>query len=267
MDKIDFFKLQSKNLLKDYNSRVYNEVEGYYTYSPRFFNDIESIVDIFNIDKKRDFSLMNAQHVIAKLSGFNKWTDLLKASEEALAIGKLLLTSREEYQKSQGLLTKVGNSLIVHNWKIYEKELLSGFDDLAKLIILKEEFLNGEFWFKNETSNEIVDFSDDINAQDMVAKIMKSKNLSPSQAVSSSITQSNWIRIINTGWADIAVAHWGHGDIVDTREKLQNPVIEIKLSKDKCYLIRTLMKKQEISFTTAISYFMIFKLQSLGYHI
>ena len=70
MITIEFFKQQAKSLLKDYNTKVYNEDEGFYEYSPRFFHDIDEIVMNFGIDEEGSFTLMNAQHVIAKLSGF-----------------------------------------------------------------------------------------------------------------------------------------------------------------------------------------------------
>ena len=94
MTNIEFFKQQAKNLLKDYNTRVFNENEEVYEYSPRFFNDIDDIIFNFEIDEEKPFTLMNAQHVIARLAGFYKWTELIKASEPALELGKLLFINR-----------------------------------------------------------------------------------------------------------------------------------------------------------------------------
>ncbi len=101
----------------------------------------------------------------------------------------------------------------------------------------------------------------------MLKKIMKAKNLSPEKAVLSAITQKNCVRILSTGWASIAVSLWGHDDPYAEREKLENPVIEIKLSKDKAHLLEVVMEKENVSFGQAILYFMIFTLESLGYHI
>ena len=52
MITIEFFKQQAKSLLKDYNTKVYNEDEGFYEYSPRFFHDIDDIVMNFDIDEE-----------------------------------------------------------------------------------------------------------------------------------------------------------------------------------------------------------------------
>jgi hypothetical protein len=47
------------------------------------------VIADFDIDED-NFSLMNAQHVIAKIANFEKWTSLLKASPEELELAMLL---------------------------------------------------------------------------------------------------------------------------------------------------------------------------------
>lgn len=267
MANVEFFKQQSKNLLKDYNSRVFNEHEDLYEYSPRFFHDIENIIMTFDIDEDDSFTLMNAQHIIARLSGFYKWTELIKASEPILEIGKLLLTNRESYQQKRGLFTNIVESLIVDDWKSYESKYLKDCDDETKLEAFKAEFLEQDVSNKIKAFQVRIDFSKDTNAQDMLMKIMKKKKLSPEKAILSSITQKNCVTILATGWADIAVSMWGHADPYAEREKLDNPVVNFRLSKDKARLVEIVMEKENTSFGAAILYFMIFTLESLGYHI
>ena len=60
---------------------------------------------------------------------------------------------------------------------------------------------------------------------------------------------------------------WGHADPDGEREKLDNHVVEFKLSKDKERLVGLIMDKENVSFEVAILYFMLFTLESLGYHI
>ena len=96
MTTIDFFKQQSKKLLKDYDTRVFNEKLGFYEYSPQYFPEIDYIVIHFDIEEDGSFTLMNAQHVIARLSGFYKWNELIKASEPILELGKLLLINLQK---------------------------------------------------------------------------------------------------------------------------------------------------------------------------
>ena len=244
MATIDFFKQQSKNFMKDYKTRVFNETEGFYEYNPRYFQDIDELLYDFGFKDDEAFTLMNAQHIIAQLSGFYKWNELIQASEAALEIGKLLITQRE--------------SLIVEDWQTYESRYLQDFDDGAKLEVFKKVFIEQETPSKQKAPKICIDFSDDIKAQDMLRKIMKSKNLTTEKAILSSITQKNCINILSTGWAGIAVSFWGHDDPDREFEQLDNPIVEIKLSKDKIRLLEIVMEKEEVALEEAILYFMIF---------
>ncbi len=92
MNTIDYFKLQAKNLHRDFKTKtpVFDAVikDYLYEYEPKYF-DIEMIVSDFNIDEE-NFSLMNAQHIIAKITNFDSWAALLKASSAELELAKLL---------------------------------------------------------------------------------------------------------------------------------------------------------------------------------
>lgn len=93
MKHVDFFKFQAKNLLKDFKTRYYNEKEELYEYSPNHF-DIDSIFLYFDYPDYKDdftFTLMNAQHLIAKMVGFEKWDNLIHASEPEQELAELLL--------------------------------------------------------------------------------------------------------------------------------------------------------------------------------
>ena len=60
---------------------------------------------------------------------------------------------------------------------------------------------------------------------------------------------------------------WRHDNPYKKLEKLDDPVVKIKLSKDKERLVSVIMEKENVHFKTAIMYFMLFTLESLGYHI
>lgn len=267
MATIEFFKQQSKNFMKDYKTRAFNEAEGFYEYNPRFFQDIDELLYNFGFKDDEAFTLMNAQHIIARLSGFYKWNELIQASEAALEIGKLLLTNREAYQQKQGIFTNMVESLIVADWKEYESQHLQDFDDEAKLEVFKMVILEEGASQKRKAPVITIDFSKETDAQDMLSKIMKKKNLTPEKALLSTITQKNCVTILATGWAGMAFSLWGHADPDGEREKLEDPIVKIKLSKDKERLISIVMEKENVSFGEALLYFMIFMLESLGYHI
>jgi hypothetical protein len=136
MNHIDYFKLQAKNLYRDYQTKkpVYDHViEGIlYEYSPKYFN-IDEIVNSFNLDED-NFTLMKAQHIIAILSGFKKWASLIKASETELELGKLLLDNREK--------------IPLDDWDVYlkiaQRENKNIFNPDEKLEIFKTVFLNAD---------------------------------------------------------------------------------------------------------------------------
>ena len=268
MANIEFFKQQSKNFMKDYKTRAFNEAECFYEYSPRHFQDIDELLYNFGFKDDEPFTLMNAQHIIARLSGFYKWNELIQASEAALEIGKLLLTNRESYQQKRGIFTNMVESLIVADWKAYESQYLKDFDDEAKLEVFKNVILEEGASQKRKAPVITVDFTEETDAQDMLSKIMKKKNLTPDKALLSTITQKNFVRIIEaSNWANMALSLWGHADPYAEREKLEDPIVKIKLSKDKKRLINIVMEKENVSFGEALLYFMIFTLESLGYHI
>ena len=92
MNTIDYFKLQAKNLLRDFKTKtpvVDKTITVFsYEYTPKYF-DMEMIISDFDIDEE-NFSLMKAHHVIAKIANFDKWADLLKATQAELELAKLL---------------------------------------------------------------------------------------------------------------------------------------------------------------------------------
>jgi radical SAM superfamily enzyme with C-terminal helix-hairpin-helix motif len=98
MNTIDYFKLQAKNLHKDFKTKtpVFDKTINDFLceYKPKYF-EIDMIISDFDIDEK-NFSLMNAQHVIAKIANFDKWATLLKATPAELELAKLLYDHQDK---------------------------------------------------------------------------------------------------------------------------------------------------------------------------
>lgn len=132
MKTIEYFKLQAKNLHKDFKTqKPYFDSslgENLYEYEPKFF-DVDALITDFDIDKDK-FSLMNAQHIISKLGGFEKWTRMLKASPSALELSRLLFDNMHK--------------ISIEEWDIYisgeEDDKGFQFDDEFKLDIFKAVF-------------------------------------------------------------------------------------------------------------------------------
>lgn len=266
MANVEFFKQQAKNLLKDYNNRAYDWDEEYYVYYPRFFNDIESIIKQFDVDEEETFTLMNAQHIIAKLAGFYKWNELIKASEPILEIGKLLLLNRMDYPKKLGLYTSIVN-LLVEDWTHFESSYLVGCSDEEKLEAFKKAFLGDDPSSFPKEHTIRLDLSGDEKSQDMVCTLVKHKKLSPDKAILSAVTDSRCLTVLSTGWALEAIHFWGHFDPDYKFTKLQNPILDIKLNESLAQMLGLVMRVQKISFKDALLSFMIFELEHIGYHI
>jgi hypothetical protein len=133
MTPIDYFKLQAKNLFKDYQTQspYTDEVNGfsYFTYSPKYF-DIDRIFVECDWDEE-DFTLMKAQHLFAMMLGFESWADLLKASDTELELAKLLWDNQHKIH--------------LEDWEMYianvEFDNKITFDAAAKMEIFKRVFV------------------------------------------------------------------------------------------------------------------------------
>lgn len=133
MNPIAYFKLQAKNLLRDYKTKKpSNAADGYCEYDPEYF-DIDGIFLDYDWDEE-NFSLMKAQHLIAQMVGFRKWTDLLKASETEQELAKLLFDNQHK--------------ISIENWEMYidgvERENNTVFEPEFRLEIFTQVFLNVE---------------------------------------------------------------------------------------------------------------------------
>lgn len=97
MTNIEYFKLQAKNLFKDYKTRHLSEEGDIYEYDPKYFDIVGIFLDydIMDDDPKFEFTLGNAQHLIAQMVGFNKWSDLINASDSELSEARKILENHK----------------------------------------------------------------------------------------------------------------------------------------------------------------------------
>ena len=107
MNNLSVFQSQAKQLLKDFNAG-----------KPFALNRVA--VYIHDTSK---FSLMKAQHVIAKEQGFNSWAELTKDTPEHLALVKQLSAVRPEWQgiqwrwlRGNGLHSNLSDKKLNHPW-------------------------------------------------------------------------------------------------------------------------------------------------------
>ena len=98
MKSVSYLKLQAKNLFHDIKFDFMQDGDNYVC-APRFF-DVNAIVSDFDVDID-DFSLMKAQHIIAKMVGMDSWKDLISADDVVLEQKKIILDSYEYKIKRQ----------------------------------------------------------------------------------------------------------------------------------------------------------------------
>lgn len=112
-----------------------------------------------------------------------------------------------------------------------------------------------------------LDFSNDAAAQDMIYLIQKEKNLSAEEAIKFSVNREIYREILNAGWASIALPLWGHDNPDREWNVLDNSVFEFEVDKLTYNLINELSIKEDVDTVTSVCYFLLFTMQSLGYHI
>lgn len=123
MANVEYFKLQANNLFEDWKTKFQVKYGDaiIYQYNPKYF-DMDEIVCAFDVDED-NFTLMEAQDIIAILAGFEDWSDLVHASETNLEIGKLLLDNRDRITPDDWWMF-IGSSEELNN---------TTFDDETKL--------------------------------------------------------------------------------------------------------------------------------------
>jgi hypothetical protein len=112
-----------------------------------------------------------------------------------------------------------------------------------------------------------LDFSKHLAAQDMMKIVMKKKGLTEQESIKISVNREMYQQIIDKGYASIALSLWGHGGPNRKWETLNEPIVEIEFDEFAQRLLNEIMEKEETDIETAVSYFLLFTMQALGYHI
>ncbi len=129
MTHLEYFKQQSKNLFRDWKSRaevVEDDGFSYYKYEPKFF-DVEDILFHFEIDEEK-FSLMKAQHLVARIAGFRKWNDLIKVSSKELELAKIVFDNCSK------------DMMLFDDWECYRNSEFALLDIESKIEAAKHFF-------------------------------------------------------------------------------------------------------------------------------
>ncbi|MDY4526094.1 hypothetical protein [uncultured Treponema sp.] len=110
MSRIEFFKKESKNLLKDWKTQTTttgsNGIISYH-YESKFYN-VDDVFTSLNWDDKdrQQIMLARAQHAIAQLAKFKNWPSLLSADEVELEKAEKLIRALKEKTEIAKLITE-----------------------------------------------------------------------------------------------------------------------------------------------------------------
>mgnify|MGYP003576032709 CR=1 FL=1 len=219
MQTIEYFKQQAKNLHKDFKTQkpyFDSELErDLFEYSPTFF-DIDPLITDFDINEDK-FTLMNAQHIIAKLAGFNKWPDMVKASDWAVELGKLLFDNMHKIRPE--------------DWEYYILDVESQnnvfFTDEGKFDIFKQVFADVE---GHETTGWDYRLIRYIEPLEKVKKI-KPRKKKKKKAVEIIALPMKGIRLKKF----IEVANWKFEDLMETMEP-EHPEVIRRLWNAEAYV-------------------------------
>jgi len=143
MTHVEYFKRQAKNLFKDYKAKTpyIDKLDGstYYKYDGKYF-DVTWILDDYRFIIEEcgwdegNLSLMNIQHIFAYMIGFEKWADLVNASNVELELAKLRFDNQDK--------------ISLEEWDAHVNEqefrLDAEFDPEFKLALFKRGLLNND---------------------------------------------------------------------------------------------------------------------------
>jgi hypothetical protein len=136
MNYIDYFIHQAENLFKEYQERTtyVDKFDGnsYYDYKSNYSHlDFNNIVCVYDINED-NFTLQEAQNIIADICGYEKWEDLLGLSDTRFEITKLILENSKEH------------NLIIDDWEMYLHGIKydNDIDDELELELLKKYLSN-----------------------------------------------------------------------------------------------------------------------------
>lgn len=101
----------------------------------------------------------------------------------------------------------------------------------------------------------------------MIRIIMREKALSAQDALTFAINRDMHQKILEEGYASIALDLWGHDNPERVWDTLVDPVVDLKLDKLQERLIEDISERENVDYETAICYFLIFTMDYLGYHI
>lgn len=157
MSRIEFFKKESKNLLKDWKTQTTTTGSDgtiSYHYESKFYN-VDDLFKSLNWDDKdrKQIILARAQHAVAQLAKFKNWNSLLSADEAELEEAEKLIRALKEKTEIAKLIAESDKKQFNPCFRIRcmcemtLSEKKSFKDEVVKIINkIKESVNDSEYW-------------------------------------------------------------------------------------------------------------------------
>ena len=157
MSRIEFFKKESKNLLKDWKTQTTTTGSDgtiSYHYESKFYN-VDDLFKSLNWDDKdrQQIMLARAQHAIAQLARFKNWPSLIAADETELEKAEKLIRALKEKTEIAKLIAESDKKQFNPCFRIRcmcemtLSEKKSFKDEVVKIINkIKESVKDSEYW-------------------------------------------------------------------------------------------------------------------------
>ncbi len=201
MSNINFFKQESKNLLKDWKTQsitIRDDGTISYHYENKFYNMDEFFTALNWNDKDRsEIMLVRAQHLIAKITGFRNWNDLIHASKRELEKGEKILRSKKsklheinlESDKNQsfsGFRIRCMGEMTLEDKKSFQNEL-------PKIVNKIKNYISSDSWLESFELWETLDDNGSVytffERRDDLKEMIKSKQESYSKVIKKAYTK------------------------------------------------------------------------------
>lgn len=201
MSNINFFKQESKNLLKDWKTQsitIRDDGTISYHYENKFYNVDEFFTALNWNDKDRsEIMLVRAQHLIAKITGFRSWNDLIHASESELEEAEKLLRSKksklsefnyepEKNQSFSGFRIRCMGEMTLEDKKSFQNELPNIVNKIKNYISSDSWLESFELWDTLDDNGSVYTF---FERRDDFTKLLKSKQESYSKIIKKAYTK------------------------------------------------------------------------------
>ena len=143
MTHLEFFKFQAKNLLHDWKFYQENDLTPELKAKSKFFG--HGLYLCTSLICEKELPLARAQHYVAKLAGYVKWTNLVASTEKELQLARIIYDG-------------IDCSYDLQHWETYKQTSIYESVTTAKKIQLAKEFFKRHEKDDKSAPEEKLDF-------------------------------------------------------------------------------------------------------------